>query len=55
MAFSVIWRRPSGTLGATSARGRGFSEICMMAMETAPVPSKGSWPLSISYSITPTE
>ena len=55
IAFSVIWRRPSGTSGAISASGRALSEICIMAMETAPSPSKGSLPDSISYSITPTE
>ena len=55
MAFSVIWRSPTGILGATSASGLGFSLICMMAMETAPVPSNGSLPDSISYIITPTE
>ena len=55
MAFSVIWRSPAGVLGAISASGFGFSEICMMAMDTAPSPSNGRRPDSISYSMTPTE
>ena len=55
MARSVIWTRPSGTSGASSASGFGVSRICLRATSTMSSASKGSLPESISYIMTPTE
>ena len=54
MAIMQTWMIPGGTSGAKVAMGVGSLCRCCMAMATGLSPSKGTRPVSISYSTTPT-
>ena len=55
IACIVISSRPFGIEGLMRVGGVGSACICMIATETALSATNGSWPVSISYSMTPTE
>ena len=55
MAFMQISSSGSGMLGSMSRGASGTELRCCIATDTALSPSKGSRPVSISYSTTPAE
>ncbi len=54
-AFSTTASRARDTAGLSSLGGRGRSETCFKATVTGDSASKGTLPVSASYSSTPTE